>query len=144
MVMVARYVVCEFGTLRFEMKGEHWNICLKQAGRISYIESCRIPSDGMQSLDGLLPVFIRSYGLGGIKDDFIRIRFPYLRPACFNVYKTSNENLLWVSYTPNGCIYSTAFVYADFYDIKGCLAWCNALLNSRRAVCHKPDPSVPR
>ena len=69
--MITRVVICKFGTLTFQLKESGWQVSLKQGGHFSFLQSTSLAYNEVQSLEGLIDLYVRLHGLGEVEYNFI-------------------------------------------------------------------------
>lgn len=123
--MITRVVICKNGTLVFSFKGSGWQVSLKQGGNFSFLQSCSLGYDEVQSLDGLIDLYVRLHGLGEIERDFIRIKFSEYSNEYFEVFKTGEDNVICISRVYKRSVYRNFYIQGNFYDISSFWYWCS-------------------
>ncbi len=127
--MITRIVKCKNGILVFTLKSGGWQITLKQGGNLSFLQSCSLGYDEVQSLDGLIDLYVRLHGLGEIERDFIRIKFSEYSNEYFEVFKTGEEGVICISRVYKNWQYRNFYIRGNFYDISSLWNWCLRLNN---------------
>ena len=123
--MITRVVICKFGTLTFQLKEGGWQVSLKQGGHISFLQSTSLSYNEVQSLDGLIDLYVRLHGLGEVERDFIRIKLTSCENEYFEVFKTGEENILCISRVYKNWLYRNFYIQGNFYDISSHWYWCS-------------------
>ena len=127
--MITRIVKCEFGTLIFNFKWDYWQVSLKQGGHISFLQSCTLGYNEVQSLDGLIDLYARLHGLGEVERDFIRIKLHNSDNEYYEVFKTCDESMVCISRVYKRWLYRNFYIRSSFYDIDSLIYWCSYILS---------------
>lgn len=122
--MITRIVKCKNGILVFTLKSGGWQITLKQGGNLSFLQSCSLGYDEVQSLDGLIDLYVRLHGLGEIEKNFICIKFSEYSNEYFEVFKTGEDNVICISRVYKRSVYRNFYIQGNFYDISSLWNWC--------------------
>ena len=127
--MITRVVICKFGTLTFQLKESGWQVSLKQGGHFSFLQSTSLAYNEVQSLEGLIDLYVRLHGLGEIERDFIRLKLHDSDIVHFEVHKTCDENIVCISRVYKRWLYRNFYIRSSFYDIDSLIYWCKYVLS---------------
>lgn len=123
--MITRVVICKFGTLTFQLKESGWQVSLKQGGHFSFLQSTSLSYNEMQSLDGLIDLYVRLHGLGEVERDVIRLKLNNLDNEHYEIFKTCDESMVCISRVYKRWLYRNFYIRSSFYDIDSLLYWCS-------------------
>lgn len=79
----------------------------------------------MQSLDGLIDLYVRLHGLGEVERDFIRLKLSEYSNKYFEVFKTGEDNVICISRVYKRSVYRNFYIQGNFYDISSLWNWCS-------------------
>lgn len=127
--MITRNVVCEEGTLSFDIR-EH-GVCavLKQRGKLTPL---KISQSGNVDVDEWVNAYVSGLRLGAIKDDYLHIKLNNSGKAYFNVHKCDFEGIVLVDYSMTGTIVTSKFLECDYKNIRSSVDLCTSVYDLER------------
>lgn len=124
--MVSRYIVCERGTLVFDIGSFGVTAYLKQGRKITPL---RISQSSNVCIEDWISAYTSGLNLGCIQDDFLHIKLGIFHDAWFKVHKSDFAGVVFIEYSITGRVISSRWLYCDYTDLQSGIDLCQSIWN---------------